>query len=206
MNMQETKNISAYRQALRGRIVKAAMNAFRERGIRLVTMDDVAADLGISKRTLYETFDKKEDLLYEALVMFHETRRAQMEQQLANCENVIEIILAVYKRKVEDFHKTNPLFYADMVRYPRIVRFLNQQDLQLRSKMEKFIERGINEGYFRSDVNYELTSRLFDALGTYVVENQLYRQYSIEDIFHGLIFVSLRGLCTERGVRALDHQ
>ena len=189
MNMQETKNISAYRQALRGRIVEAAMNAFRERGIRLVTMDDVAADLGISKRTLYETFDKKEDLLYEALVMFHETRRAQMEQQLANCENVIEIILAVYKRKVEDFHKTNPLFYADMVRYPRIVRFLNQQDLQLRSKMEKFIERGINEGYFRSDVNYELTSRLFDALGTYVVENQLYRQYSIEDIFHGLIFV-----------------
>ena len=95
--MQETKNISAYRQALRGRIVEAAMNAFRERGIRLVTMDDVAADLGISKRTLYETFDKKEDLLYEALVMFHETRRAQMEQQLANCENVIEIIL--YKKR-----------------------------------------------------------------------------------------------------------
>ena len=204
--MQETKNISAYKKALRGRIIDTAMNAFRERGIRLVTMDDVAAELGISKRTLYEIFEKKEDLLYEAVVMFHETRSEQMEMKMANCKNVIEIILDVYKMKVEEFHKTNPLFYVDLVRYPRVGRFLTQQNLQIRSKMEKFIERGISEGYFRSDVNYELTGRLFDALGTYVVDNQLYRQYSIEDIFHGLIFVSLRGLCTERGVRALDGQ
>ena len=46
---------------------------------------------------------------------------------------------------------------------------------------------------------------LFDALGEYVMMNQLYRRYTIEDIFKNIIFVSLRGICTEKGVVALDR-
>lgn len=206
MNMQDTNHISDYKKGLRARIIEAAMNAFRERGIRSVTMDDVAAELGISKRTLYEIFDKKEDLLFEGVKEMHETRTARMEVKLAHCENVMEIILAVYKIKVEDFRRTNPLFYADMVKYPQVGRYLAQQNQLMSSKTKQFIERGVEEGYFRSDVNYELVGRLFDALGKYVVESRLYQQYSIEDIFHGLIFVSLRGMCTEQGVRVLDSQ
>ena len=206
MNMQDTNHISNYKKGLRARIIEAAMNAFRERGIRSVTMDDVAAELGISKRTLYEIFDKKEDLLFEGVKEMHETRTARMEVKLAHCENVMEIILAVYKIKVEDFRRTNPLFYADMVKYPQVGRYLAQQNQLMSSKTKQFIERGVEEGYFRSDVNYELVGRLFDALGKYVVESRLYQQYSIEDIFHGLIFVSLRGMCTEQGVRVLDSQ
>ena len=61
----------------------------------------------------------------------------------------------------------------------------------------------INEGFFRDDVNYEIVGRLFDAIGKYVVDNQLYRQYTIEELFHNLVFVSLRGMCTEKGVKAL---
>ncbi|MBQ9648781.1 MAG: TetR/AcrR family transcriptional regulator [Prevotella sp.] len=204
--MQDTNHISDYKKGLRARIIEAAMNAFRERGIRSVTMDDVAAELGISKRTLYEIFDKKEDLLFEGVKEMHETRTARMEVKLAHCENVMEIILAVYKIKVEDFRRTNPLFYADMVKYPQVGRYLAQQNQLMSSKTKQFIERGVEEGYFRSDVNYELVGRLFDALGKYVVESRLYQQYSIEDIFHGLIFVSLRGMCTEQGVRVLDSQ
>ena len=62
--MQETKAITAYKQGLRVKILTTAMADFRQRGIRGVTMDDVATELGISKRTLYEIFDKKEDLLF----------------------------------------------------------------------------------------------------------------------------------------------
>ena len=75
----------------------------------------------------------------------------------------------------------------------------------MRNDMLKFMERGIYEGYFRDDVNYELAWRLFDALGKYVMVNQLYRQYTIEEIFQNLVFVTMRGLCTEKGIKALDH-
>lgn len=206
MNMQEPKAISAYKQGLRVKILMTAMTDFRQRGIRAVKMDDVAAELGISKRTLYEIFDKKEDLLFETLKHYYVERREKIQVIVQHCNNVMEIILAVYRLKVEEFQKTNPNFYADMVKYPQVLRFLNQENQSNRARFQQFIERGIKEGFFRSDVNYELTTRLFDALSNYVMQNQLYRQYTMAEIFRNLIFVTLRGMCTERGVRALNSQ
>ena len=203
MNMQETKDISPYKQGLRDVIIDAAIKSFAEKGIRSVKMDDVAAELSISKRTLYEIFDRKEDLLFEGVKLFYQNRTAVMEIKAQHCKNVIEIILEAYRMKVEEVRQTNPQFYADLVKYPKVAQFLNEQNLQMRVKMQKFIQRGINEGFFRDDVNYEIVGRLFDAIGKYVVDNQLYRQYTIEELFHNLVFVSLRGMCTEKGVKAL---
>ncbi len=203
--MQETKAITAYKQGLRVKILETAMNDFRQRGIRAVTMDDVATELGISKRTLYEIFDKKEDLLFETVKHYYIERKERMQVKVQHCANVMEIILTVYRIKVEEFQQTNPNFYSDMVKYPQVLRFLNQENLSNRVKFQLFIERGISEGFFRSDVNYELTTGLFDALGNYVMQNQLYRQYTMEDIFKNLIFVTLRGMCTARGAATLEN-
>ena len=102
MNMQETKEISPYKKGLRNKIITTSMEAFARNGIRHVKMDDVAKDLGISKRTLYEIFDKKEDLLYEGVKYYLGERRTQMELKAQQCKNVMDIILQAYKLKVED--------------------------------------------------------------------------------------------------------
>lgn len=202
--MQESKEISAYKKNLRGVILNTAMQAFAQKGIRAVKMDDVAATLGISKRTLYEIFETKEELLFEGIRKFYAERQEIAKRETQKCKNVMEVLVAVYRIKVEEFRKTNPLFYADLAKYPKVARFLNQQNQQMRKDMMKFMERGIYEGYFREEVNYDLAGRLFDALGKYVMVNQLYRQYTIEEIFQNLVFVTMRGLCTEKGVKALD--
>ena len=203
--MQETKNISPYKKGLRDKIITTAMEAFAQKGIRHVKMDDVAKELGISKRTLYEIFDKKEDLLYEGVKFYLGDRRTQMEVKAQECKNVMEIILQAYKLKVEEFRQTNPCFYTDLVKYPKVARYLAQQNQQMLTNMTKFIERGIEEGYFRKDVNPELAARLFDALGKYVMEQQLYCLYTIEDIFTNLVFVTIRGICTEKGIEVIKQ-
>lgn len=202
--MQETRKISQYKKNLRDKILEAAMRAFAQRGIRAVKMDDVASELSISKRTVYEIFNNKESLLFEGMKKYYAERQALAREETSQCENVMEIMVAIYRMKVEEFRQTNPLFFVDLVKYPKVSRFLNQQNQQMRKDLLKFMERGIYEGYFREDINYELAGRLFDALGKYVMVNQLYRQYSIEEIFQNLIFVSMRGLCTDKGVKALD--
>lgn len=203
--MQETKNISPYKKGLRDKIITTAMEAFAQKGIRHVKMDDVAKELGISKRTLYEIFDKKEDLLYEGVKFYLGDRRTQMEVKAQECKNVMEIILLAYKLKVEEFRQTNPCFYTDLVKYPKVARYLAQQNQQMLTNMTKFIERGIEEGYFRKEVNPELVARLFDALGKYVMEQQLYCLYTIEDIFTNLVFVTIRGICTEKGIEVIKQ-
>ena len=202
--MQETRKISQYKKNLRDKILEAAMRAFAQRGIRAVKMDDVASELSISKRTVYEIFNNKESLLFEGMKKYYAERQALAREETSQCENVMEIMVAIYRMKVEEFRQTNPLFFVDLVKYPKVSRFLNQQNQQMRKDLLKFMERGIYEGYFREDINYELAGRLFDALGKYVMVNQLYRQYSIDEIFQNLIFVSMRGLCTDKGVKALD--
>ena len=114
-------------------------------------------------------------------------------------------MLKVYRLKVDEFRMTSPAFYADLVKYPRILRYLNRENQRVRGENIKFLERGVNEGYFRDDVNYELASRLFDALGRYIMAQRLYQYYSIEDIFNNLVFVSLRGFCTKKGEEALER-
>jgi AcrR family transcriptional regulator len=202
--MQESKEISDYKKNLRGVILDTAIQAFAQKGIRAVKMDDVAAALGISKRTLYEIFETKEILLFEGIKKYYAERQEYAREKTQRCKNVMEMLVAIYRIKVDEFRKTNPQCYADLDMYPKVGRFLNQQNLQMRTDMLKFMDRGIYEGYFRDDVNYELAWRLFDALGKYVMVNQLYRQYTIEEIFQNLVFVTMRGLCTEKGIKALD--
>ena len=202
--MQENLEFSEYKQNLRHKIPDVAMKLFTERGIRLVRMDDVAHEMGISKRTIYELYETKEELLYEVVVIHFKHREEVMEQVVSRCSNVMEILLEVYHMKVADFKNTNPLFFTEMIRYPLLQKFLVEQNKQMREHSFVFFKRGIDEGYFRGDLDYEMAGLLFDAMGQYIMEKELYRSYSIEEIFKNIVFVSLRGLCTEKGIRAID--
>lgn len=203
--MQETKHLTTYKEGLKTQILQSAMKLFAQHGIRAVKMDDVASSLAISKRTLYEIFENKELLLFEGIKFYHHMRGEQIKQIVAGCDNVMEIMLKIYQMKVEQFRKTNPAFYSDIKRYPSVLQYLEQESVKSRSKFILFVERGIREGYFRPELNYELVGRLFDVMGRHIMEAQLYRDYSIEDIFKSYIFISLRGFCTDRGVTALDN-
>lgn len=205
IDMEESKQSTAYRQSLRERIIDTAMHAFATHGIKAVKMDDIAQYLGISKRTLYEVFDNKEVLLFEGVKKYKSLKEQEMAQVVSVSNSVMDDILYVYKKKVEEFRQVNPAFYSDMERYPQVLAFLEEDRRQSREYMFDFLKRGVAEGYFRQDVDYRLAIVLFEATASYVMEHQLYLQYSIEEIFHNILFVSLRGICTKRGQDVLDH-
>lgn len=201
---QSSKPISSYRQSLKERILETAMNSFAERGIKAVKMDDIANSLSVSKRTLYEIYTNKEDLLFEGIKQFHRQKREELKRILDESSNVMDVILAVYRQKAEEFRQTNPVLYADIVKYPRIVRYLEENKNQNHDQFYGFMQRGVEEGYFRKDVNYEIISHMFEALSSYMFSERLYQKYSFEDLFLNLLFVTLRGFCTNKGIEKLD--
>ena len=69
--MQEQKSLTEYKLSLCDRILDTALHTFAERGVKGTKMDDVAAQLGISKRTLYEIYNTKETLLVECICRYH---------------------------------------------------------------------------------------------------------------------------------------
>ena len=108
--MTEHGKDASQRAELRERIVVTAMEAFRTKGIRSITMDDIAAALGISKRTLYEVFADKESLLRECILKAQADRDRYLQQVYEESHNVLEVILAVFQKSIEVFHQTNKRF------------------------------------------------------------------------------------------------
>ena len=204
MHMQE-KELSDYRKSLRERILETALHHFCQIGIRAVKMDDIAQELAISKRTLYEIYENKEVLLFEAVKCYNDIKLQELQLLLEQCNDVMDLILSSYRKKVEEAKTIAPQFYSDLEKYPQVFRFLNDAHEQTKQSFTGFLRRGVDEGYFRSDIDYDLVALCFDHMLRFIVEEQLYLTYTIEELFHNVIFVTLRGFCTPLGVKKLDN-
>ena len=171
-----------YREQLKDRILNLAMQEFYVNGIKRVKMDDIAKKLVISKRTLYEIYNKKENLLLEGI---------KMSECL--CEN-----------HMEKFHMINPLFFVELHKYSKIVSYLNKQHGLRRHKSQKFFVRGVRDGYFRDDIDYGLVERFSTATMEYVMDNKLYKIYSMQHILYNVMFLFMPGFCTDKGLVIMD--
>ena len=203
--MQEIKETTAYKKSLKGRILEAAMKAFAERGVKAVRMDDVSQMLSISKRTLYELYTDKEELLYQGVVKFDQDNRKHLTAFIEQASSVMDIIIETYQRRVVSISSVNPQFYEDIQKYPKVVEYLNKEREHAYDQFLGFLQRGVREGYFREDVDYELVTQMFNAINTFVMNQHLLSRYSIQQVFANMLLVPLRGFCTEKGLQVIEN-
>lgn len=204
--MKKLNHPTEYRKELRGRILEVAMQDFIQRGIRAVKMDDIAGSLGISKRTLYEIFPNKESLLLEGIRL----KQAMGEEEMAKYvteknPNTMDIIMKFYHMQMEELSSLPLTFITDISRYPLVTEFLRKKRKKSEENANRFFQRGVKEGYFRSDVDYELISRLGEGMTQNAIARQLYFQYEPQYIFRNIIFLFLRGFCTQKGLEYIDN-
>ena len=204
IHMQEIKETTAYKKLLKGRILETAMKAFAERGVKAVRMDDVAQMLGISKRTLYEIYRDKEELLYQGVMHFDQEAKKSMNAFIQQASSVMDIILEAYQRRVLRTGTVNPLFYEDIQKYPKVTDYLNKEREHAYDQFLGFLQRGVREGYFRDDINYELVAQMFNAINTFVMTQHLLSRYSIQQVFANMLLIPLRGFCTKNGLQVMD--
>ena len=204
IHMQEIKETTAYKKLLKGRILETAMKAFAERGVKAVRMDDVAQMLGISKRTLYEIYRDKEELLYQGVMHFDQEAKKSMNAFIQQASSVMDIILEAYQRRVLRTGTVNPLFYEDIQKYPKVTDYLIKEREHAYDQFLGFLQRGVREGYFRDDINYELVAQMFNAINTFVMTQHLLSRYSIQQVFANMLLVPLRGFCTKKGLQVID--
>lgn len=194
-----------YRKDLKDRILRTAMEAFFKKGVRAVKMDDIANALSISKRTLYEIFENKEVLLFEGMKLYHNEKVKELTDYVEkNANNVMDVMLKFYHCQIEELSVVSPTYYYDIHHYPIIEQYFESEAAKNREKAMTFFHRGIKEGYFRSDINYEIVSEVCKRGISQVLESGMYNKYSLSEIFTNFIMVFFRGICTERGVAVLE--
>lgn len=202
--MQDIKTLPPYRQSLCERILYTATDAFRKQGIRAVKMDDIAKRLSISKRTLYEIFSNKEALLFEVIKKRDDEINDELSRIASVQSNVMDVIIAFYKIKAEELRVTTPAFYEDIHRYPKIIKYLRGQHENSASKAKNFFQRGVDEGYFRPEVNYEIVSMMAEVEVNYTMSSKFYKNFSLLDIYKSVVLVTIRGFSTAKGLKMLE--
>ena len=203
--MYKGSSQTCYKMELRNRILKAAMTEFLHKGVKSVKMDDIANTLAISKRTLYEIYSNKEELLLEAVRIHEQEFNYHMLQySLDKNHNVMDIIIEFYKKKLLDIADVSPLFLVELRKYKQVVESLEKQNAERHNNALLFFHRGVKEGFFRSDLNFDIILKTSSASVNYAMETQMYKNYSITAIMHNTIFLYLRGICTTKGIKELD--
>lgn len=195
---------NSHRQELKDKIVDTALRMFMNQGIRQVRMDDIAKTLSISKRTLYEIYENKEQLLMDA-VKLQESMHLKVINNLSHAKlNTIEWLVEGYRLQMKELSTVSPSFFSDLGLYKNVRYFLYEEHLKRKAESRRFIDEGIREGYFLANLNYEVINNILDAASQYILNANMYKEYGMPSLFHNFVVVFLRGICTQKGIELLD--
>lgn len=205
--MHQSDQQTDYKHHLRKRILRTASREFFSHGIRSVKMDDIAGKLKISKRTLYEIFDNKESLLLsmvkEEMTDFDDQMQKVTKQE--GC-SVITVLLEFYRMQMERLNQVCIAYYEDLQKFPIVLKYLEDVRVQHENDGAVFFKKGVDEGYFLGGLDYALISRLASETMENAMESKMYKEYSLKKIFHNVILLFIRGMCTQKGIEELDRQ
>ncbi len=202
---KDMEEVNDYRKELKGRIVNYAMAEFYKRGIKAVKMDEISRGLHVSKRTVYEIFGDKEELLLEGLKVKNQEMRRMVEEYAASGNhNVIDVVGYFYRLQMQVNGLVGVAFYEEIHRMPRIREYLRQEHEREHEERVCFLQLGVEEGLFRKDVDYKLTMELMHVAMSEIMHQQLYKLFPMQQIFDNFLLVIIRGICTERGLALLN--
>src|SRR5919109_510301 len=144
----------------REKILKGAEELFTRYGVRSISMDDIARHLSVSKKTLYQHFADKEDIVTLACKAHMERSAGQFEEIRSTAKNAIEELANIsvwLKRNMQDM---NPSLLFDLQKYhPKAwAEWQQHKNKFIRASVERNLKQGIAEGHFRPEINPQVIS------------------------------------------------
>ena len=191
------------------RILEGAATLYKTYGIKSVTMDQLASHLGISKRTIYENFTDKDELLAGVLKMMAEKQKSLTKRIIDESENVIVAIFRILEISRNHLQDLSPAFFADIKKYHNDFLYKNSGKCEMpdyRNNIQVVI-KGIEDNLFRKDINPDLVNRCLYSLGKSTMDGDLYplEQFTMRDIVKNVYISYLRGISTPEGIDLINR-
>lgn len=183
--------------------LKRTEELFLRLGIKSLTMDDVARELGISKKTLYQFVENKNDLVNKVIDIHLEEDTSKTQCALLEASNAIEAIFQLIQLAHEDFQrmKSNVLFDLQKYHHDAWLKIITHQRETMQVMVLENIDRGIREGLYRENFDREVAAKLNVAnLFTLLDESWFPRpRYSLDVIFKEYMLLFLHSIVSEKG-------
>lgn len=197
--------------SVRERIIEKTTEMFVRYGVKSVRMDDIADAMGISKRTIYETFGDKENLIEACVKHFFEGRNEYVCKQTANASSIIEELL-INLSAGEEAIKQSFMIMNDLEKfYPKVHKSIMEESYEAGTReMKEKLERGIKEGVLLANMDVDMVVALFiDIMQTVFARlnalPQTVMEASASSTLKYCVVFFARGIATQEGIRMIDE-
>lgn len=194
---------------MKEKIIEKAATMFLSFGFKSVTMDDIADELGISKKTIYQYFTTKPELIKNATLFVFEEVTSGIDKIRHQNINPIEELFAIEKF-VYDYLKTDSSSTIHQLQkyYPKIYAASKQHHLE---KVEEIIgnnlKSGIKQGFYRKEIDTDVIGRFYFSGVMSCQDVTLFpsQKFEKKDVFKKFLEYHLRGIGTPKGIEVLEN-
>lgn len=192
---------------MREKIKITATELFLNLGFKSVTMDDIANEMGISKKTIYTHFNNKTALVNEVTSSLFCVISEGIDLICAAEKNSIEELYEIKRFVMEHLknEKTSPLYQLQKY-YPKIHATLKKKQFDvMQDCVIDNLTRGVNTGMYRDNISVEFVSRIYFTGVTGIKDNEFFptKLFSMDELMDQFLEYHLRGICTPKGLETL---
>jgi AcrR family transcriptional regulator len=191
-------------------IIVSAMEVFLRLGFKNVSMDDMAKELRMSKKTLYKYFSDKNDLVKQVIAMGIEMDRCEIQGSITKADNAIEELLGVTEHISVKMKQVHPSIFFELEKYypESWVLFQEFRELFTCTCMLDNLHRGIKEELYRDNINTEVVARFFIDILDSVFKQSLdvNQQLSFVELHKSAVIYHLYSITNETGKTYLENK
>lgn len=196
------------RLLMKDKIIEKAKDLFLTIGVKSVTMDDIASELGISKKTIYVHFDNKTKLVEAVTFYLFDQISEGIDCICSSDNNPIEELYHIKDFAMQNLNDENSSPHYQLQKYyPKIYASLMKKQFDVHHDcVKENLERGIAQGLFRKDIHIEFISRLYFSSLSSLKNDELFPKnfISVKMLMAYYLEYHLRGICTEKGLKILE--
>ncbi|MBK7479816.1 MAG: TetR/AcrR family transcriptional regulator [Bacteroidales bacterium] len=191
------------------RIIQNCSELFYKYGIKSISVDDISFNVGISKKTFYEYFETKNDVVKAIAIEFINKSRLLNKDIIEEKKDVFYKLMKIYKKMLSQFNTCNPSFIYDIKKfYPEVYElFIEFRDKELDYMITTLIKQGKEEGLFRENIDEKIIYKLHLNRINSIIEGSLLPEKTIADpVFFEFILINLIGITTIQGHEILEKK
>ena len=189
---------------MKSRILQKGTELFFRYGVKTVTMDAIASELGISKKTIYQHFPDKDSMVFEVVKSFIEQDVAKWNELDRLYSNVIEKMFKSFEMTKDLLAHMNPRILFEIQKYfPNAYQlFVDHGEKCIHLNLIADFKKGAQYGFFRNDIDFELLARLRMAEVNLAFNPDFFKnnKLSLYETQLVLLDIFMRGILTEKGL------
>jgi TetR/AcrR family transcriptional regulator, cholesterol catabolism regulator len=188
---------------IREKLLRGAEELFLKYGVRSVSMDDIARHLAVSKKTLYQYFIDKDEIVTQVAHAHLGQDRIRFDGIAAIAKNALDELMKINSCMSKIMQGMNPTLLFDLKKYHSKAwqAWMDHRNKHIRESVVRNIKQGIEEGLFRTNLNPDILAAIRIETIQMVFESQLFPadRYSLADVQAQALDHFMYGLLTEKG-------